>query len=196
MLDHHAGRGAQRDEDTRQIEVDGIAPVVELVEDAPGRAGAVDALAGAVEGLGEPLPAYRLQEVVDRPHLERRHRVAVVGGDEDDVGDVPNPLEDVEAGALGHLHVEQAQIGRGLVDQLDRRLGVGGLARELEVGMRLEQPLHPVAGRLLVVDDDAAVAHDALSAAPRTTGTPGRVRRAQAPVPFGAADSARAARPP
>jgi hypothetical protein len=43
-----------------------------------------DALARPTERFGEALSAERLQQIVDRVHLERAHGVAVVASDEDD----------------------------------------------------------------------------------------------------------------
>ena len=62
------------------------------------------------ERLLEPLGAERLQQVVDRVHLERAQRVLVVGGDEDDRQVAPEQLEHLEAVELRHLHVEQHQV--------------------------------------------------------------------------------------
>jgi hypothetical protein len=44
----------------------------------------LDVRLGARERLPEPVVVERLQEVVERVHLERLERVGVVGGDEDD----------------------------------------------------------------------------------------------------------------
>ena len=136
----------------------------ELVEKTPRRTAVAEPLARPFERPGEPLPADRLQQVVDGTHLERRHGVAVVGGDEDDVRDMACPLQHVEARALRHLHVEEAESGSDLVDQSYRRFRVAGLTRQLEARVRGEQALHPRARRLLVVDDHAAMSHRSASA--------------------------------
>ena len=172
------------------------AQLVELIDEPSGRGGVAEPLPRPLERLREPLPAHRLQQVVDRAHVERRDGIAVVGRDEDDVRDVARSLQDVEARALGHLHVEEAEIGRGLVDQPDRGFRIGGLARELEVRVCVEQLLHPLARRPLVVDDDAAVLHASVSAEPGGAGAAGRISRARAPRPPGAGDRSRAARLP
>ena len=161
---------------------------VEIVEEPPGRARVPEPLPRALERLREALAADRLQQVVERPHLEGRHRVAVERGDEDDVRDVARPPQHVEAGAFGHLHIEEAEVGDGLVEQPHRRFRIGRLARELEVRMRRQQSLHPFPRRPLVVDDDAAMPHAPVSPA-------GSVSRARAPPP-GADERARAARLP
>ena len=75
---------------------------------------ALQLLLRAGEGLAEALAVERLEQVVDRVHVERAQRVAVVGGDEDDerhlVG--ADRVDHVEAVGAGHLHVEEHQVGR------------------------------------------------------------------------------------
>ena len=107
----------------------------------------------AVERFGEALGAERLQQVVDRVHLERADRVTVVGGDEDDGDVAADELEHVEPVELRHLDVEQQQVRLQLGRGLHGLEAVGALGDDLDVGMR-GQPLAKNAARQRLVVDD------------------------------------------
>ena len=69
--------------------------------------------AGVTECRPEALGAEGLQQVIERENFERAERVFVVRGDEHDGGHLggfqrAQQLEPVE---LGHLHIEEEQIG-------------------------------------------------------------------------------------
>jgi hypothetical protein len=71
-------------------------------------------------------------------------------------------LEHLEAVALGHLHVEEHQVGQLACDQRERRLAVAALARDHDVAFRPQQPPDPPARRGLVVHDERAQRHPRL----------------------------------
>ena len=84
----------------------------------------------------------------------------VVGRHEDHVGRGLQAVEQVEAGPLGHLDVQEHDVGRraGGGQPGQERLGlvgVGGLADDLD-GVVGEQRRQLAAGQTLVVDEDGA----------------------------------------
>jgi len=89
-------------------------------------------------------------------HLERPHRVLVVGGDKDDRGSRLEQLEHLEAIETGHLDVEEQQVRRQLSHRRDRLEAVGTLGDDLDFGVRREVLAQQRPGRRLVVDDDGA----------------------------------------
>jgi hypothetical protein len=106
----------------------------------------------------EALVAERLEQVVERPRVEGPQRVLVEGGDEDDhrhAGDA-DLAHHREAVHLGHLHVEQHEVGRVRADRRDGLASVRALAHQRDVGIVVQQPAHPRAGQRLVVDDERA----------------------------------------
>src|SRR4051812_37675086 len=142
---------------------------------------AIDLLAGARQRLAEALAVERLQQVVERVHVEGAQRVAVVGGDEDHERHLVDAhrLDDVEAVGAGHLHVEENEVGL----QRENRFGAGGavagLADQFETGFFLEERAEPLAGEGLVVDDQdtsTRCGHDA-HATRNAAGAPAAVTR-------------------
>ena len=95
----------------------------------------------AGQRLAEALAVERLQQVVERVHVERPQRVAVVGGDEHDerhlVG--ADGVDHVEAVRARHLHVEEHQVGLQRHDRLGAGGAVAGLADDLEARLVLQQ---------------------------------------------------------
>ncbi len=77
----------------------------------------------------------RLQQVVDRVHVERPQRVLVVGRDEHDRHVAADQFEHLEAVELRHLDVEKQQVGMQLGDGLDCLEPVGALGHDLDVGI-------------------------------------------------------------
>src|SRR5919204_491092 len=83
----------------------------------------------------QPLGVDRLQEVVDRVHLERLDRVLIVRGDEDDVrgrARIEEPPRDLESGQSGHLHVEKDDVGLQPIDRRESLDAVAGLADDFD----------------------------------------------------------------
>ena len=82
--------------------------------------------------LGEPLFVERLEQVVDRVHLERAQRVLVVGGGEDDGHVAPEQLEHLEAVSFGICTSRNSEIRRELGHGLDRLEAVAALGHDLD----------------------------------------------------------------
>ena len=80
---------------------------------------AFDLLARALQRLAEPLAVERLQQVVERAHLERPQRVLIVRGDEDHERHAlaADRLDHLEPVHLRHLDVEEHQIRRVIHDR-------------------------------------------------------------------------------
>ena len=91
--------------------------------------------AGTVERLAETGAADRLEQVVDGVQLESVDGVLVVGGAEDDVRTrLGKAGGDVDAGAAGHLDVEEEQVGLVLGGQFHGLRPGLGLGDDLDVG--------------------------------------------------------------
>ena len=99
---------------------------------SPGAAAAT-ARAHPSHGFLDARPRERLQQIVDRLHLEGADRVLVVGGREHDVRRRPRErLQHLEAVHARHLHVEEDEVGLPLLDHLQRLDAVGRLADHLD----------------------------------------------------------------
>ena len=107
--------------------------------------------------LGETLLAHGLEDVVDRPQLERVDRVLLVGGHEHDRGrllEAREHLGELEAGEAGHLDVEEDRVDLDLLQdpqRLGRRVAGEHLA-DPAVATEVEGEL--VEGGPLVVDEE------------------------------------------
>ena len=118
--------------------------------------------------MRHPLLVERLQQVVDRVHLERLDRILVKGGGENDLGKsdflVEQFLDDAEAVEAGHLHVEKDQVGIVLADQVDAFEPVLALGHDVHVADIFQQEGKFVAGKLFIVHDDGGQRHSILLA--------------------------------
>ena len=124
----------------------------------------------ALEGHHHPLRRDGLQHVVDRVHVEGADRVLVEGRHEDDGHVAAEQLQHLEAVELGHLHVEEQQVGGEVVHGLHRLEAVAALAYDLDATGTGQVLAQQRARRLLVVHD-----HDAQRPARRGRGKlPGR----------------------
>ena len=83
----------------------------------------------------EAIGAEGLQQIVDGVNFEGFDRVAVVGGDENDGGVLADQFEDFEAVELGHLNIEEHQIGFLLGDGLNGFEAVGAFGDEFDFRM-------------------------------------------------------------
>ena len=63
---------------------------------------------------------------------------------------------DIEAAAAGHLDVEKNDVRSEIENLLEGVLAVLGLSDDLDVVERGQQPAQPLAGRLLVVNEEGA----------------------------------------
>src|SRR5215475_2807965 len=82
---------------------------------------------------------------------------------EDDVGDAgfafDKFLENAEAVEAGHLHVEENQVGRMFLDEIDGFQAIFSLADEIDLGKTLQEKGEFVTCGLLVVNDDRVDGH-------------------------------------
>ena len=134
---------------------------------------ALEMRARVLERLPKAVAAERLQQVVERVHLERAERVLVVGGDEDDRRHLlgTDGLDDAEAVDTGHLHVEEHQVGHLVLNRRDGLRAVAALAHHFDVVLLLQQRQHALARDRLVVDDQGSdPAHATLSIRSRNSG--------------------------
>ena len=114
----------------------------------------------------EALAAHRLEQVIERGDLERLDGVAVVGGDEHDDRRVvaAEMARDLETGEVGHVDVEERDVGLVLRGERQRLGAVAGHGDDLDPFVLAQQLLEELAGAGLVVRDQRAHASDARSA--------------------------------
>ena len=133
---------------------------------------------------GLPRPRHRLahtdlverfQQVVHRVDFKRLHRVLIIGGRENDVRQ-PNFLahqffDQPETVQARHLHVEEDQVRRSLLDQIERFQAVAGLANHVHFRNAFQKISQFVARRLFVVYDESGdLPFHLCHPAPRTAG--------------------------
>jgi hypothetical protein len=119
------------------------------------------ALAHPRQSLGAALAGGRLQQIVDRVHFEGLDGIAIVRGHEDHRRHVlgADGTQHTEAVQLGHLHVQEHQVGPPFADQAH---GLGAIARfghGSDRGLLLQQELHAFACQRFVVDDQYIHGH-------------------------------------
>jgi hypothetical protein len=139
---------------------DGLLALLEQVEQAlldRSRAVRAKVLLGPPQRRAEAVVVERLEQVVERVHLEGAQRVLVVGGDEHDDRHRARSdrLHHVEAAHLRHVHVQEHDVGpRARHQLLGLRAGAGPDHGDLRIAGQVE--LHGLAGQRLVVDDEDA----------------------------------------
>src|SRR5262245_3272154 len=150
--------------DADPVGVDGSASVAVVTGQAlqdclhAGRAGIGAAALEALERALDALALDGLQQIVDRRGLEGLQRVVVEGGDEHDERARGEPLQQLEAGHIRHVDVEEERLdvtGRNL-DQ--RRLGGRRAADDVDATGRLQALDHLLERTGLVVDNVGAEA--------------------------------------
>jgi len=130
-------------------------------KDRPQRLGElfrVDAGAALANPGERPLESrlgHRLEQIVDRRELECLDGVLVVGGHEHHRRHA-RPGCELQTGLLGHLNVEQHDVGLVRGDDEASLGGVGSLAHNGHVTDSFEHPDETAARRSLVVDHDRA----------------------------------------
>ena len=80
----------------------------------------------------------------------------VVRGGEHHHGPGRHALDHLEAVEPGHVDVEEEDVHRLSADLLQRLLGIGGLADDLDPAGRREHPGQPLERQRLVVDEKRA----------------------------------------
>src|SRR6266480_2528398 len=110
-------------------------------------------LLGVRHRPAESLVVEGLEQIEQRVDLERPEGVLVVGGDEDHHRELRRvePTEQREAVHLGHLDVEEQQVGRRAPDGVECRAAVGAFSHDVNLGVVGEQRADGGArGRLVV----------------------------------------------
>src|SRR5208282_650571 len=102
------------------------------------------------------LRTKRLQEVVHGVDFKGADGIGVVRGNEDDGAAGTNQLEDLEAIKLGHLNIEEDQVGLRFRDDFDGLETVGTLSDKLDVRVRSKQFADDLTRQFFVVDDHRA----------------------------------------
>ena len=153
-------------------------------------------VAGALEGSAKAGGFERFEEVVERVEFEGADGVGVEGGDEDDDGRfLLEFAEDGEAGHLGHLDVEEENVGEALAEGGESGAAVGALAEDLNVGLGGEEGADALAGERFVVDDQGGEFHaGAVAPTPRRSVQKGNTTSTRTP-PAGGERRVRRARP-
>jgi hypothetical protein len=131
----------------------------------------LDPLLGAVQRLPQAGLLDRLQQVIDRVHLEGADRVLVVGGDERDkrhLGFLEH-AHDPDAIQFGHLQVQEREIRPLALDRFDRLFAGFRCGDDQHILERTKQRGQKRPRRPLIVrdDDPQACVHEALRVADR-----------------------------
>ena len=118
----------------------------------------LDLMPRALERLGEALTIERLQQIIERAHLEGSQRMLVVGGHEDDERHplAADRLDHLEAIHLGHLHVEEHQVRLVVDDGRHCLLTVAALRDDLDVWLVRQQSRQPLPGEGFIVHDQGS----------------------------------------
>jgi hypothetical protein len=108
-----------------------------------------------MEGFLEARHTERFHQVVHGACVEGSHCVVIVGGDEDDGGQVgrrhaPDDLKPVEA---GNLNIEEHQVGSEPGDSVDSVRTIACLPYDRDVGFAFELEPYPFSCEGLVIDD-------------------------------------------
>ena len=126
--------------------------------------------AHASHRLVEARPRHRLQQVVERIHVERLHGVIIVGSSENEKRQahllLEQPFDDAETIQARHLDVQENQLRVELADEAHCLEAVLGPAHDLNVWKALQQKRKLVTGWLFVIHDERRDLHerDSLSA--------------------------------
>ena len=146
-------------------------------------AAALERLARVLQRLAEALLAERLQQVVERVHLEGAQRVLVVGGDEDHrrhpLG-ADRPGSRSKPSMPGICTSRKTRSGECCWIALTRLRAVAALADDLDVVFLLQQRQHALARHRLVVHDQGSdLVHATLSISDVGAGESGVERRTE-----------------
>jgi hypothetical protein len=135
----------------------------ELFEALGGTDGGLDFTLGTLNGFGDASLVEGLEDVVHGVDVEGLDGVLVEGGGEDDVRNFEFALdeffEDAETVETGHLHVEEDEVGRVLLDEVDGFQAVLALTEEIDFREGFEEEREFFASGLFVVDDDGVDGH-------------------------------------
>ena len=118
-------------------------------------------LASVAQGLGQTVLSHRLQQVIERVHLEGLHRVPVVSGDKDGERHVLSlqGRDHAEAIHLRHLNIEKDEVRLFLLDQRDGRLAVAALGHDLQVGFIFQHSAQALARQRFIVTKQHSNGH-------------------------------------
>ena len=108
----------------------------------------------AGEGRGEAFGRDGLEEIIERIHFESFEGILVIGSGEDHQWDAVELFEELEAGAAGHLDIEEEQVGLESGDLSEGVFRVAGFAGDFDFGMRFEEAAQFGAAEAFVIDDE------------------------------------------
>jgi len=99
-----------------------------------------------------------LNAPIDRVNLERPFHVRVVRGHEDDFGRIgfAGCRNDTKTVEIGHLDVQEDQVGPEACDSSQRLEPTGALTDDLDLGLSLKENPQTLTREALVVDDEHA----------------------------------------
>src|SRR5579872_615364 len=114
-----------------------------------------DLLLGSLKCGREALLVERLEQIIERMHLEGLHRVTVVSGHKNNHRHAPsaNGLEYAETIQFRHLHIEKNQIRFAFFNGRDGSPPVGALSNHLDLRIAGEQTADSLAAQRLVIDN-------------------------------------------
>ena len=108
----------------------------------------------APHGHPQPDPVDRLEEVVDRPNLERGDGILRMGGDEADVRPIGEFAQELEPRSPRQLDIEKEDVGGMLLEHPAGLRDIPHGGEDLDLVVRREQLAESEARRGLVIDEE------------------------------------------
>src|SRR5687767_12413447 len=99
-------------------------------------------------------PAERLEQIIYRAGLKSADRILVERRCKDHGGYLVEKLQHFEAIDLGHLYVEEHQVGRMLLDGLYTFVAIVAFGHYSKIFPVLQVFQHDAAGQGFIIDDD------------------------------------------
>ncbi len=114
-------------------------------------------LAHAGDGLGQAVGFHRLQQIIHGAHLEGVQRMLAVRGHEHHSGrelQVAHRIGQLQAGGLGHVHVQEHDIAGIFLQLLDGLTDTGRLGNHFDSANLVKQEPQFRPSRRFIVNDD------------------------------------------
>src|SRR5689334_22766888 len=122
---------------------------------------AFDAVDGPVEGFVETFAVEWFQEVIECVYLKGLERELIVSRDKDDGrhGRAFDLVNYVEAAHLGHLDIEEDEVGFLLLDGLHSSGAIVTFGEQFNVRFILEQRANALSSQWFIIDDQGPDFH-------------------------------------
>ena len=113
-----------------------------------------------LDRLHHPLSIERLQQIIDRIHLERAHSILVERRRKHHLGNrhlaVQQLLQHAKSVQTRHLNIQKHQVRLMRPDQFNRLDSIGSLRENFDSTSSLQQILQLLPGQRFVIDDECS----------------------------------------